>query len=82
MYRITRIIYVCKDGSLEQSNTAIEVPDLEKYRASLMGVKYAKINFVYSEIDDNGENRHDEDASQSEDSNQQERRGECAPAEE
>ena len=43
MYRITRTIFVCKDGSIEQSNEIVEVNDLEKHRANLKGNKYAKI---------------------------------------
>lgn len=59
MYRITRTIFLCKDGSIEDSNEIKEVHDLEAYRASIKGNKYARINFIYSEIDDNGENRKD-----------------------
>ena len=46
-------MFVCKDGSIKQSHKTIDVLDLEAYRKSIMGDKYAKINFVYSEIDDN-----------------------------
>ena len=46
-------MFVCKDGSIKQSHKIIDVLDLEAYRKSIMGDKYAKINFVYSEIDDN-----------------------------
>ncbi len=65
MYRITRTIFVCKDGSIEQSNEIVEVNDLEKHRANLKGNKYAKINFTYQEINDNGENSKDSDTSTS-----------------
>ena len=72
MYRITRTMFILKDGSKEQSHEVKEVLDLEAYRKSIMGDKYARINFVYQEINDNGENRDDEEIEASEDNGQQE----------
>ena len=59
MYRITRTMLIRKDGCTESSHAVIDVNDLEAYRKTVKGDKYITVNFVYSEIDDNGENRND-----------------------
>ncbi len=51
-YRITQTTYVCRNGSTERSDEIKEVEDLEVYRKSIMRPKYARINFVYSKVDD------------------------------
>ena len=59
-------MFVCKDGSIKNKRKTVDVQDLEEYRASVMGDKYVRINFVYSEIDDNGENTEDSQSSPAE----------------
>ena len=59
-------MFVCKDGSIKNKRKTVDVQDLEEYRASIMGDKYVRINFVYSEIDDNGENTEDSQSSPAE----------------
>ena len=53
MFRITKTTFIKRDGSMEHSNEVVDVQDLEEYRARLKGSKYARVNFIYSEIDDN-----------------------------
>lgn len=59
-------MFVCKDGSIKNKRKTVDVQDLEEYRASIMVDKYVRINFVYSEIDDNGENTEDSQSSPAE----------------
>ena len=72
MFRITKTIFTCKDGSTEYSNNVVDVHDLEEYRAHLKGSKYAKVNFIYSEINDNRENSEDSHPSPAEQSGEKE----------
>ena len=59
-------MYVCKDGSIKNKHKTVDVQDLEEYRARIMGDRYIRINFVYSEINDNGENTEDSQSSPAE----------------
>ena len=52
MYRITRTLFVCKNGDKEHSAEVVDVADLEEYRASIMQSRYKRINFVYQVIPD------------------------------
>ena len=60
MFRITRTIYILRDGSREYSDHEVRVKDLEEYRKSLRQPRYARIHFVYQTIPDDeldGENK-------------------------
>lgn len=62
MYRITRTIFILRNGERTISNEVVDVPDLEEYRKTIKQPRHAKINFVYQTISDdeyNGKNQAD-----------------------
>ena len=69
MYRITRTTFIRKDGSIEYSNDVVEVQNLEEYRTRIKGNNIS-VNFIFQEIDGNGENSTDSQTATAEDSSE------------
>lgn len=57
MYKITRTIFVCRNGEKEHSSDVVNVADLEEYRRSIKEPRHVRINFVYQTIPDDEHNR-------------------------
>ena len=69
MYGITRTTFIRKDGSIEYSNDVVEVQNLEEYRTRIKGNNIS-VNFIFQEIDGNGENSTDSQTATAEDSSE------------
>lgn len=54
MYRITKTIFLCRNGEKVFSNEPVEVEDIEAYRKSIKKSKHVKVNFIYQIIDSDG----------------------------
>lgn len=50
IYRITKTIFICRNGERELSNETVDVEDLEEYRKSIKEPRHVRINFVYQTI--------------------------------
>lgn len=57
MYRITKTIFLCKNGETVFSDDVVVVEDLNEYRKKIKKSKHVKVNFTYQIINDDGNSR-------------------------